>query len=37
MQALLDRPLVTLEDGIRRLAEYPSQIAEGAVPLRRRA
>ncbi|HVG68853.1 MAG TPA: NAD-dependent epimerase/dehydratase family protein [Gaiellales bacterium] len=37
MRALLDRPQVTLEDGIRRLAEYQSGLAPGAVPLRRRA
>jgi nucleoside-diphosphate-sugar epimerase len=37
MRALLDRPQVALEDGIRRLAEYQSGLAHGAVPLRRRA
>ena len=37
MRALLDRPQVALEDGIRRLAEYQSGLAHSAVPLRRRA
>lgn len=37
MRALLDRPQVALEEGIRRLAEYQSGLANGAVPLRRRA
>jgi nucleoside-diphosphate-sugar epimerase len=37
MKALLNRPQVSLEDGIRRLAEFQSHLVQDAIPLRRPA